>query len=523
MNTILKTAKAIVGWLLVGLSDLKAGATPAVLKYIELLERLATKGIGIPLAVAAVACIGYGITTTFVDILQDENWTGRSWPWIALALLLGKTGGLWSGIIALAGIVSFVYAWLCAVLASPVGVLAHASVPGARSVPSEPVAVSWGTLPSSFLTEIRDARIGISNAVHTGVEKYVHQMKFVLTFIGLTYLFAGLFPSLRGSIFLFILGALILTAMREFRNPVASVIRFAVCMALLWCAAENIFPALNPFTYYFKASPREVTMVEVTATTKSFWDFVNSFFLTNWTKPAFWPLLIAVMLFGWVAYRALLGLGEKVSGETAEAVSHTTTAPASNHTHGGTGSNPYGWLKVIAVVLVIVGIGWLIANSMLSSWNLALERRQNQEVRQHTIAVNEAVRAAAAAAVPNAPSRNGGGRVTSEPSPAPVMASPSLIATSKLGLQNPKGYVLALSTNRLSLGVPCPPKTMCLRIEPEEVSDTIQIFVDGMKWDRVPGVRNIVPGDAKFFQYLTKDPSTTNIIVWVGKQVTTRR
>lgn len=531
MKTILKTAKNIVGWLWAELHDLKADATPAVLKYIELLERLATKGIGIPLAVAAVAFLGYGITTTFVDVLQYWGWTGRFWSWIAL--LLPKTGGLWSSLIALAGIVSFSYAWLCSVLVSPVGILAHASVPGARSVPSARVEVSWATLPDSLLTEIRDAKIGIANALHTGVEKYVRQVKFVLTFIGGTYLVAAMFPGMRGMIFQLILGALFLTAMREFKNPVASFLRFALCVVFLWFIAAQTFPALNPFRAAFGNGLEAVTMGDVKTTVKSLWDSTNSFFSEGWKKPAFWLLLIALLPFAWVTYRALLGLGKKVSGQTAESVSHTTTAPAS-HTHAegehhssSRGSSPYGWLKVIAVVVVIVGIGWLIANSMMGSWNLALERQQNAEVRRHTIAVNEATRrenaARASATVPSTP-RNGSARVTLEPSPTPVMASPSLIATSKLGLQNAKGYVLALSTNRLSLAVPCPSRGYGLMVEPVEYLDKVELFINGMKWDdRIPGAQNKAPTDGKFVQYIAKDTTVTKITAWYGRRVTTQR
>ena len=527
MKTLLQIAKTIMGWLLAGLDDLKVDATPGVLKYLELLRRLATKGIGIPLAVAAMAFLGYGITTTFVDILQYWGWTGRFWSWVAL--LLGKTEGLWSSVIALAGIVSFVYAWLLSVLISPIGVVAHATVPGARSVPTTPVTVSWGTLAGSILTEIRDARVGVTNALHAGVEKYVHQVRFSLTCIGGTYLVAAMFPNLRGVVFQLILGTLFFTAMKGFKNPIATFLRFAFCGAFLWFIAAQTFPALNPFKAAFGNGPEAVTMGNVETTVKSLWDSINTFFLEGWTKPAFWLLLIAVGPVMYVAYRALLaGLAKKVPATQAAegGDSHATTT--TSHSHGGSehhsssggGNGRLG--TIVATIVILLGI-WFVWSSVVS-WD---EHRVAGEVRRHTIAVNEAVRrentVRAAAAVPSTPPRNGGARVASEPK-TPDMASPSLIATSRPGIQNAKGYVLALSTHRLSLGVPFPPQGHNYWIEPEEHVSKVDVFINGMKWkDRVPGAQNSVPLGGTFFQYLATDPSVTNIIVWLGKRVTTRR
>ncbi|MDO8619865.1 MAG: hypothetical protein Q7R64_00755 [bacterium] len=514
MKIVLQIAKTIVGWLLAGLNELKVSATPALLKYLELIEKLAIKGIAGPLVLGALAFLGFGITTLSVDILQYWGWTGRFWSWVAL--LLGKTGVLWTAMLAIAGIVSFMYMWLCGVLAAPIGVLVHAASPTPRSTPSAPVTISFGELTGSILTEIRDARIGLTNALQVGVKEYVSQVKFVLTFVGLTYFFAAIFPSLRGTVLLFILGALILTAMREFKHPVASFLRFAVCVALLWCVAGRMFPVLNPFAHYFGTSPEKLTMTEIEGTTRSTWDFVNVFIPANWTKPAFWLLLIVVAPFVYVAYTTVLGLAKTASARATTAVGgadhHGATSPTHDTSHGsghGGGSGRLmqaGIIALIALVLVVIGTKVLDFHERHGA-RIGAE----EELRRIRLLAEEAQTRT------SAPRPGNGSTAVRTPTETINMVTPSLMATAKQGLKNAKGYVLNVSSETFSPGVPLP-SDMSFRIEPEGFPTVIQVNGEYI-WERTPGVLNIVPNDARFLCVKAKNASTyTNIIMWVGKE-----
>ena len=498
MNIILQISKTLAKGLLTGLNELKVSATPAFLKYLELLEKIATKGIGGPLVLAVLAYLGYGVTTTSVDILQYWGWTGKFWSWVAL--LLGKTGGLWTTILTIAGIVSFGYVWLLGVLAAPIGVAIHASSPATRTVPHTPVAVSLGTLASSILTEIRDVRIGITNALQVGVKEYVSQVKLALTFVGLTYFFASMFPGLRAVLLLFILGALILTALREFSHPVASFIRFAVCVALLWCVAGKMFPELNPFINDFSTSPKVVV--------KKMWDATNVFVPENWTKPAFWLLLCVVAPFMYIAYRAILGWARNAFVPTATVVAgshlHGATATAQSTSHGGGhgshGNKFFDSLVIVAIAVFIAGCIFWMYNRWVN-WDTLRDIRIDAQAELHR--VREARQSSAPA--PRA------SVASATPAGVPP-ADPLTIPDGLRGLKNPKMYELSLTTN-WSEEIPRP-VGQSVRTHPPDLLTEMRVNGKTVR-DRMPGVHSSIKGTHSF-ALRVKDGSPVTVVVGVG-------
>ncbi len=500
MKTILKIGKTIVKGLLTGLNELKVNATPAFIKYLEALEELAMRGIVYPFVLGTLAFFGYGIATTSVDVLQYCGWTGKFWSWIAL--LLGKTEGLWATALALAGIVSFVYVWFCGVLAAPIGVIVHASSPSTRSVPSAPVTVSWGGLAGSILTEIRDARIGITNALQAGVTEYVWQVKFGLTFIGATYFFAALFPGLRAVILLCILGALILTAMRGFKSPTASVLRFAVCVALLWCVAGRRFPVLNPFVSLFGTSPEKLTMKEVGATAKGTWDYINVFIPGNWTKPAFWLMLLVVAPFVYVAYGTILGWAKKTTAG-ASADSHGATAPVAHDTsHGGGGAKLFDRLVVVAIVVFIC---WCIIG-MYNRWkNWDTLRDMKIEAAAELHRIREEARQATPA--PTTP--------TSVASATPTSVEPQIWC----GLKNPTKHIRTLTSTNWCEDMP-KPWGMWVKFSPSSIADRLGVRVNGKKELLVEADGSFTfPSEATSFAFKLQSGDPVRTTIGVGNKV----
>ncbi len=510
MNIILQIGKTIAKGLLAGLNELKVSAAPALIKYLELLEKIAIRGIAGPLVLATLAFLGYGVTTTLVDVLQYWGWVGPFWSSIASLLLL--TEWLWMTALALAGIVSFAYVWLCGVLAAPIGIAAHASSPAPRSTPSSPVTVTWGGLAGSILTEIRDARIGITNALQAGVAEYVSQVKFALTFIGLTYFFAAIFPGLRAVILLFILGALILTAMREFKHPVASFLRFAVCVALVWCIAGRMFPALNPFVSTFGTSPGKLTMKEVGATAHGTWHFINVFVPASWTKPAFWLLLLVVAPFVYTGYSTLLGLAKKassqVTGVTAGTDPHGGATPAHDAHHGASSSGggggkltTAGIIAFIALIAVVIGIKILDLHERRGARiGAEMELRKIREIAESE---RRAILNASHDTVATVTRRS---TQTSDPLTIPEGLK---------DLRNPRMYELTLTTTNWSEEIPRP-VGQSIRTHPPDL--LTEMRVNGKEQGvrtRVPGVHAPIKGTHSFALRLKEGASTT-VVVGVG-------
>ncbi|MDO8619863.1 MAG: hypothetical protein Q7R64_00745 [bacterium] len=506
MNAITRLFKFLLTGLWAGVEWVKQTAPDEAKKYLGALEKLTYVAIGIPTAFVA---LGFGLY--FVSQLSMYSWL----RW------LGVLEPLWKVSVLTGGVCALVFGILLAIFAAPIGALISSATEIAKA-PSD--TTTTDTLPwyrwFSPIGSLREARgIGseLMQSLRRAIERYLDAVRFVLVISGFGFFFyATLLP--RPSLLLlllFMMGVSTIWLNRAYRTIWAWLAQAGVLgvMLLYWIAF--IFPSLNPFAYYFGTSPKALTMEDLEGRTATGWNWASG----NYNTPMFIALVVVLIAFVYVVTMLIRAVMRTMPGASTGGDTDHHTATASVHSDGRHGSSgggsgrlmQAGIIALIALVLVVIGTKVLDFHERRGA-RIGAE----EELRRIRLLAEEQVRVS----TPRPGNGNGGTTATQTPTLDVPMAGATLIATSRRGLKNPKGYVIALSPTGLSEAVPCPPLGMHLRIEPEEFDSMVQIFVNGMKWDRIPGAQNIVSSDARFFQYLGKDLPPTNMIVWVGKKST---
>lgn len=460
MPTILNLIGMLIAGSGKGANSIKTMAAPYARDYLALLVRLAWKGTLIPLGIAAIGILG-GMT----------DWKP----------------GLWSNIIALGGLVSFLYLGLLGALASPIGALIGAALPGGQQpIRTQPEKVTWKSLlsPDWIVRLIREAGQWASDQFREGVERYFALVRKVLAWEVFIFFFVAAAPALRDAVFILILGVAGIAVSQKFSEKWVRVgLRITTAALMLWWIAGSAFPALNPFSYYFGTTAKELTFGGVVTAVDTHW---------KWDKPGVWIAVAVAALLAYILIRIFRKAPAGAGG-----------SPGSS-SQGSSRSWGTGWLGkavMVAVMLLCLAWGYKHVRGAHEEHNARIasqlnEARTYETMRATLRATAETARKAAAAAVPQT-------TIAATP-PQPEIWQ---------GLKNPQKYPLTLSTN-LSERIPRP-EGFSTRVEPQLRAE---FWANGVRVPEIPGMPTPIPPGTTYVQYRWTNSFPTNVVVGVGRE-----
>ncbi len=445
--------------------------------------------------------------------------------WVSRYQSVGLIEPLWRISVLIGGGFALLFGVALAIFAGPIGTLISAATVAPKSPTPATATTSlkwyqWFS-PIGVLQEIPGIGAGLMQELRKAIERYLDAVRMVLVVTSFGFFFFAALPRPDVTLLLlFTMGAAAIWFNRAYSGIWAYAAQAGALVVMAIYGFKYFFPKITPVKHYLRQPPEELTLTEVDAKTKVVWNWVN----TNYQSPAFITLAIVflvVLVVTVLLVRKALASYTTTTSTPAAGDAHAAPAVAvasghGGHDHGGHdahggGGKPMHWftMTVIGAFAALLVI-YLITN-IFESWHIAkaTERRQLLE---------ELERVAARSVAPAQVVSNGrSARVeTSIQATAPVdMAVPSLTAVGRLGLKNPKGYKLDITSGKFSLGVPLP-KGMHIRVDPEDFP--VKIRVNGLDWEHTPNEESILPDDVRFLQYKWRsmDTSLTNIVVWVG-------
>lgn len=237
---------------------------------------------------------------------------------VLATFVIGGLGILikWTPMIALGGIIGFLYLGILLLLAGPITILTLAALPDESKTTTATTSpeVTWKSLLSPALSAqaFRDARAEIVNQLRLGMTRYFNIASIVFVCEGLLFFFLAAFPNLRGIALVAILGAIPFAFSYRFQNGFGKPLRIITGITATIFAVMTFLPNLNVFAYMFGsgATPQEITLSEMGERVGVF----EAWLIANWTRPLFIIALVISTVVGYVVFSRVVPVRDSSGG-----------------------------------------------------------------------------------------------------------------------------------------------------------------------------------------------------------------
>ncbi|OHA21396.1 MAG: hypothetical protein A2849_00160 [Candidatus Taylorbacteria bacterium RIFCSPHIGHO2_01_FULL_51_15] len=476
MNAIIRFFKLLLSGIGQGFRWIGV-VTPATAgPYLRALERFTLFAMAIPMLFMLLGIATYEMSTSV------------SW--------LAGTEPLWRILVAMGGIAGLILSAALGLMAAPLGsVISTLTTPSggtanARTTENDLRWYQWFS-PIGILREVRGIGSELMESIRKAIGRYMEAVRFVLVIEAVGFFFYAALP--RPSVTLLVLSVLGVSAIwlnRAYKNIWSRLAQAGMVVVLLLYLIAHLFPSLNPFAYYFKASPETLTFRQVEARVGLWSRILNENLSNPLNNPAFFIFAaLGIAIVFWIGSAVTKAIKEM---SAREAGNHHATEASTDH-HAG---QKRSWLMpALCVIALLLGI-----------WMLMKFRESN--VRVVEVVPIEQVRARMTSVPAAEPAQSMGAKVAPTPTKA---AAPEIWC----GLKNPEKHILQLTNELWSPRIP-KPLGKSVKFAPAGLG--LQIRINGTEiLERKPGGTSF-PIHTRFIEVrITNAVSTlTDLVAGVG-------